>query len=242
VCRLIGRFYICIFYIFFEKGNEMSNFIKLAVMSAFAAVSVSAVAADTTSIANTSVSWQASAVKKSDLELNVFGSTDALDFKYNPLTASFTQATNKLTVQAGGKAGAEAYAITAQLLRNTLTHAMGVAKGTLAVDVTMSGLSVTNKPVDILKGTAGKIESSVNGLQAMDLSTTGPLGTAASKFHQGIVPVEFNIESGKIGDKEYTRGDEANGLDKLADGNYDGVVELAFVASWTVGAETPENS
>ncbi|PRC91448.1 common pilus major fimbrillin subunit EcpA [Solimicrobium silvestre] len=215
----------------------MKNLVKLSVLGVLVAASFSASASGEVTTANTSVKWNAEAVKKSDVELNVFASNDALQFKWDVTNKRFSNASSSLTIQAAGKPNSTAYSITSQLLRKKLTHLSGAGTGTLSLGATLGGLAMTDKPVSILAGNDFDMTASAAGMQAMNLSKAGPNTTPKGSYHEANnVMVDFRIEEGTdSAGKELTLGSDDKGLDMLADGVYEGQVELAFVASWTAG-------
>lgn len=208
------------------------NAIRLAVASALAfAVAAPAVAATTT--ADARVKWTASVVKKSDVSLNVFteGNT-TLDFQWNPADNAFTSQDRTLTVQAAGYEQGTGYSIKAQVTQDKLNAAAGGVKDTLKVGVELGGITLAATPTEILAGTTGAADPTIaaNGLQHMNLSKAGANKTPNGSFHQANgVPVKFTIASGT--DSAGAPVDAAN-LEKIADGKYNGDVEVRFVASW----------
>lgn len=209
------------------------NMIKLALAAAFTTASFSSFAA--TETATATVKWNAEAVKKSDVSLNVFASADSLSFDWDAKNSRFSNASGSLTVQAAGKATSTAYKITSQLVRNQLIHVSGWQLGTLDVTAQVGGRAMTEVPVDILTGTAAGVTGSAAGLQSMNLATAGTNVTLGGNYHEGQATVDFRIESGTFGSDKtvLALGGAVNGLDKVADGTYEGTIEMAFVASWT---------
>ncbi|AOI60897.1 hypothetical protein WI26_25530 [Burkholderia diffusa] len=208
------------------------NALRLAAASALAfAIAAPAIAATTTEEAR--VKWTASVVKKSDVTLSVYaeGSTN-LDFDWSVANNAFTSQDRALTVMAAGYQGGEGYSIEAQVTRNTLNAAAGGVKDTLKVGVELGGIELGDAPVQILAGTKGDTAptTAANGLQNMNLSKAGANKTPNGSYHQANgVPVKFSIAEGtdNAGAK-LTGADLAN----VADGKYNGDVEVRFVASW----------
>lgn len=193
-----------------------------AVLAAFASTAV--FAAD--SVATAKVQWNSTAAKKTDVELNVFASTDALTFKWNPSTKAFTTPTSDLTIQAAGRAGSTAYSITTQLVDVTLVHEGGAAKGVLNVSAELGALDIGKTPVNILNGDAGGVKTSIAGLNNMDLAKAGPNVTPKGTYHEATgIPVKFKIFTA-------SKGNSSIDLDAVEDGTYSGVVSMSFVAKW----------
>ncbi|PRC91449.1 common pilus major fimbrillin subunit EcpA [Solimicrobium silvestre] len=207
---------------------------KSMLVSIFASVAFPVLAATTT--VSSSVTWKAEAIKKTDVELNVFASNDSLQFKWDPTNKRFSTASSSLTVQAAGKVGTTSYQITSQLTRNKLTHVSGAAIGTVSISSAVGGIAMDVAPVSILEGDRTKgVTLAASGMNGMNLEFEGPNAATNGTYHEAErVKVDFNILSGTDSkNSPLSRGSAEAGLDKLADGTYEGVVEMNFVASWT---------
>ncbi|MGL4603283.1 MAG: hypothetical protein ACRCU9_03965 [Iodobacter sp.] len=179
--------------------------------------------------------WNAEIIKKPGVELNIFASSDALEFKWDISHKRFTGASNKLTVQAGSRMGASAYKITAQLISQKLNHQSGAEAGSVDVSAWLGGVAIGTLPTDILTGNAEGATAAALGMQAINMAAAGPVETPLGSYSEsdGVV-VEFKAETGTgPGGVRLKLGGVSDGLELLTDGAYTGVVEMAFVASWT---------
>lgn len=206
---------------------KTKHLFSLAALAAALALS-GQVNADTTT-ANASAKWQAKAIKKSDVDLNVFaeGSTN-LDFQWNPTSGAFTTQDRALTVQAAGFSDTTAYSITAQLFQNTLFSTS--TRALMNVGARLGGISILTTPTVILAGTDAAPTTSAVGMSGLNLATLGSLTTPNGSYHEATsVPIQFSIIGGKTATGTDVAADKLASLD---DGSYAGDVELRFMASW----------
>ncbi|MDW5415921.1 common pilus major fimbrillin subunit EcpA [Iodobacter sp. CM08] len=187
-------------------------------------------AADTTATAT--VRWNAEAIKKADVELNVFASTDALAFKWNPSQKAFSSPSSSLTIQAAGKPGSSGYKITAAMSDKKLNHISGGSVGSLEVSGFLGGIQLAAVPVEILKGDDKKVTAAAAGLEGMNLAVAGPnlTPTGITYFEASNVNIKFDILKGMNGNVAVAAGKD---LEKVPDGSYSGVVSISFVATWS---------
>ncbi|WP_175890829.1 common pilus major fimbrillin subunit EcpA [Burkholderia cepacia] len=204
-----------------------------------AALSIAAIvpAVAETTTAEASVKWSATAVKKSDVTLNVFQEGDtSLDMKWNPSTSQFQMADRALTIQAAGYSDATAYRITAQVTQDRLDSISAGAKNSLKVGVKLGGIVLGSAPVNILEGANGAPTTAADGLKSMNLASAGANKTPNGSYHQATgVPVKFSIIGGNDATGKVVAVDK---LTDLVDDNYSGNVEVRFVASWERPAAT----
>lgn len=207
-------------------------FIKSALVCALMAGSAAVYAA--AEIATSSVKWNAEAVKKSDVSLNVFASADSLSFRWDESNKRFSIPQGSLTIQAAGKTSATAYKITSQLMRNELVHVSGRDTGMLYVFPEMGGVYLYNigDKEEILAGTNAGVSSSAKGFESMDLAAAGPNATANGSYHEAQATMYFTILAGNGNGMPLIFGEPDMGFDLLPDGTYEGTIEIGFTASW----------
>ncbi|MGL4603286.1 MAG: common pilus major fimbrillin subunit EcpA [Iodobacter sp.] len=207
-------------------------FIKSVLVGALMAGSAAVYAA--TETATSSVKWNAEAVKKSDVSLNVFASADTLAFRWDETNKRFSIPQGYLTIQAAGKTAATAYKITSQLMRNELVHVTGRSTGLLYVFPEMGGTYLYNigEKNEILAGTNAGVTSSAKGFEGMNLAAAGPNATANGSYHEAQATMYFTILAGDSGGMPVIFGEPDMGLELLPDGTYEGTIEVGFTASW----------
>jgi hypothetical protein len=207
------------------------NKIGLAVALVFVANSAFAVETSVES----SIEWKAEIIKKTVAELNVSATNEKLQFEWDPKARVFNKPKSALTIEATGLTGTTAYSIKAQLKQFKIAHALGVDKGSVDISADVGGIAVTgDASVSILEGSDKGVDLSAEGMAGMDLSKIGPNATEVGNLHRSdAVTVTFDIAKGKRDGIDLVLGGGENGLDQLLDGEYQGTVEMTFVASWT---------
>ncbi|AIO36843.1 hypothetical protein DM39_5840 [Burkholderia cenocepacia] len=211
--------------------NKMNKNVLGATLAAALSLAAIVPAVAETTTAEASVKWSATAVKKSDVMLNVFQEGDtSFDMKWNPATSQFQMQDRALTIQAAGYSDATAYRITAQVTQDRLDSNSFGAKNSLKVGVKLGGIVLGSAPVNILEGANGAPSTAADKLNSMNLASAGPNKTPNGSYHQATgVPIKFAI----VGGKDATGADVAQDkLAELVDDSYSGNVEVRFVASW----------
>lgn len=166
--------------------------------------------------ASATASWDASATKDTTSSL-VVTPLKSLSFQYAEGTGAFNTQSGAFDITIQGQSGATDFALTSQLVNNTLSRTTD--DSTLSVGVDWNGTALTKTTPVTMIDTSTNVSA---GLDALAVSTAYAGSDRTST--QGAF--NFSIESA-------TSGGQTVAFKDLDDGYWDGEVRVQFTATWT---------
>ncbi len=170
--------------------------------------------------ATATASWDASATKDTTSAL-VVTPLKSLSFQYAEGIKAFNTQNGAFDITVKGQSGATDFALTSQIVTNTLTRTTDAS--TLAVGVKWNGAALSKTTPVSMIDTANKVSA---GLDALAVSTA--YAGADRTSTQGNFT--FGIDSAT------SDGSTAAQFEDLNDGYWSGDVKVQFNAVWTVAS------